>query len=169
FGVHIEVQIRTKEMNDVAEAGIAAHWLYKTGSTHEHKSAEERARKWLKNIIDMQAAAGNPQEFLEHVKVDLFPDSVYIFTPKGQIIELPKGATAVDLAYAIHTDVGNRCVGARIDRRLAPLGTLLTTGQTVEIINAPGARPDPAWLNFAITAKARANIRHYLKNLRKNE
>jgi guanosine-3',5'-bis(diphosphate) 3'-pyrophosphohydrolase len=169
FGVHIEVQIRTKEMNDVAEAGIAAHWLYKTGSTHEHKSAEERARKWLKNIIDMQATAGNPQEFLEHVKVDLFPDSVYIFTPKGQIIELPKGATAVDLAYAIHTDVGNRCVGARIDRRLAPLGTLLTTGQTVEIINAPGARPDPAWLNFAITAKARANIRHYLKNLRHNE
>ncbi|MEX2352601.1 MAG: RelA/SpoT family protein, partial [Gammaproteobacteria bacterium] len=100
FGVHIEVQIRTREMNDVAEAGIAAHWLYKTGSSNEHKSAEERARKWLKNIMDMQATAGNPQEFLEHVKVDLFPDSVYIFTPKGRIIELPKGATAVDLAYA---------------------------------------------------------------------
>lgn len=169
FGVHIEVQIRTKEMDDVAEAGIAGHWLYKTGGPHEHKSAEERARKWLRNIMDMQVTAGNPQEFLEHVKVDLFPDSVYIFTPKGQIIELPKGATAVDLAYAIHTDVGNRCVGARINKRLAPLGTLLITGQTVEIINAPGARPDPAWLNFTITAKARANIRHYLKNLRQNE
>jgi RelA/SpoT family (p)ppGpp synthetase len=169
YGVPIEVQIRTRDMNDVAEAGIAAHWLYKSGSANDHKSAEKRAREWLKNIMDMQATAGNPQEFLENVKVDLFPDSAYIFTPKGKIIELPRGATAVDFAYAIHTDVGNRCVGARINRRLAPLGTLLTTGQTVEIINAPGARPDPAWLNFAITAKARSNIRHYLKNLQKSE
>lgn len=169
FGVPIEVQIRTQEMNDVAEAGIAAHWLYKSGSSNEHRTAQKRAREWLKNIIDMQTTAGNSQEFLENVKVDLFPDSVYIFTPKGRIIELPRGATAVDFAYAIHTDVGNRCVGARIDRRLAPLGTLLISGQTVEIINAPGARPDPAWLNFTVTAKARSNIRHYLKNLKASE
>jgi len=169
FGVPIEVQIRTKEMDDVAEAGIAAHWLYKSNSTNEHKSAQKKAREWLKNVIDMQTKAGNPQEFLEHVKVDLYPDSVYVFTPKGRIIELPRGATSVDFAYAIHTDVGNRCVGARIDRRLAPLGTLLSSGQTVEIITAPGARPDPAWLNFAVTAKARSNIRHYLKNLKRNE
>lgn len=169
FGVPIEVQIRTPEMDDVAEAGIAAHWLYKSGSSNEQKSAQKRAREWLKNIMDMQATAGNPEEFLENVKVDLFPDSVYNFTPKGKIVELPRGATAVDFAYAIHTDVGNKCVGVRIDRRLAPLGTVLTTGQTVEIINAPGARPDPSWLNFVITAKARSNIRHFLKNLQKNE
>jgi len=169
FGVPIEVQIRTNEMNDVAEAGIAAHWLYKSGSTNEHKTAQKRAREWLKNIIDMQTTAGNSQEFLENVKIDLFPDSVYIFTPKGKIIELPRGTTAIDFAYAIHTDVGNRCVGARINRRLAPLGTQLLSGQTVDIINAPGARPDPAWLNFAVTAKARSNIRHYLKNLKASE
>jgi len=169
FGVPIEVQIRTNEMDDVAEAGIAAHWLYKSGSSNEQKSAQKRAREWLKNILDMQATAGNPQEFLENVRIDLFPDSVYNFTPKGKIVELPRGASAVDFAYAIHTDVGNSCVGVRIDRRLAPLGTGLTTGQTVEIINAPSAKPDPAWLNFAITAKARSNIRHFLKNLQKNE
>ncbi|NNE37243.1 MAG: bifunctional (p)ppGpp synthetase/guanosine-3',5'-bis(diphosphate) 3'-pyrophosphohydrolase, partial [Gammaproteobacteria bacterium] len=169
FGVPIEVQIRTHEMDDVAESGIASHWLYKSGSSNEQKSAQKRARNWLKNIMDMQATAGNPQEFLENVKVDLFPDSVYNFTPKGKIVELPRGATAVDFAYAIHTDVGNRCVGVRIDRWLAPLGTVLSTGQTVEIINAPGARPDPAWLNFAVTAKARSNIRHFLKNLKSNE
>jgi guanosine-3',5'-bis(diphosphate) 3'-pyrophosphohydrolase len=169
FGVPIEVQIRTHEMDDVAESGIASHWLYKTGSSNEHKSAQKRARNWLKNVMDMQATAGNPQEFLENVKVDLFPDSVYNFTPKGKIVELPRGATAVDFAYAIHTDVGNHCVGVRIDRRLAPLSTVLTTGQTVEIINAPGARPDPAWLNFAVTAKGRSNIRHFLKNLQTNE
>ena len=169
FGVHIEVQIRTKEMNDVSEAGIAAHWLYKSGSAHERSGAHKRAREWLRSIIDMQTTAGNPQEFLENVKIDLFPESVYTFTPKGRIIELPRGATAVDFAYAIHTDVGNSCVGVRVDKRLAPLGTLLSTGQTVEVITAPGARPDPAWLNFAVTAKARSNIRHYLKQLQQNE
>ncbi len=169
FGVPIEVQIRTREMDDVAEAGIAAHWLYKTGGPNDQKSAHKRAREWLRSIMEMQITAGNPQEFLENVKVDLFPESVYLFTPKGKIIELPRGCTAVDFAYAIHTGVGNSCVGARIDRRLAPLGTRLTTGQTVEIITAPGARPDPAWLNFAVTAKARSNIRHYLKNLQKDE
>ena len=169
FGVPIEIQIRTRDMNDVAEAGIAAHWLYKTGSIDDHKTAHKRAREWLRSIMEMQTTAGNPQEFLENVKVDLFPESVYLFTPKGRIIELPKGATAVDFAYNIHTGIGNSCVGARVDRRLAPLGTRLSTGQTVEIITAPGARPDPAWLNFAVTAKARSNIRHYLKNLKKEE
>jgi len=170
FGVPIEVQVRTREMDDVAEAGIAAHWLYKTSGPNDHnKSAHKRAREWLRSIMEMQTTAGNPQEFLENVKIDLFPESVYLFTPKGRIIELPRGATAVDFAYAIHTGIGNRCVGARVDRRLVPLGTRLSTGQTVEIITAPGARPDPAWLNFAVTAKARSNIRHYLKNLQKNE
>ncbi len=173
FGVHIEVQIRTREMNDVAEAGIAAHWLYKEGGTHSRSRSRsgthKLAREWLRNIMEMQTVAGNPEEFLEHVKVDLFPESVYLFTPKGKIIELPRSATTVDFAYAIHTDVGNTCVGARVDRRLTPLGTPLTTGQTVEIITAPGARPNPAWLNFAVTAKARSNIRHYLKNLQIGE
>ncbi len=169
FGVPIEVQIRTREMNDVAEAGIAAHWLYKEGGTHSRSGAHKRAREWLHRIMEMQTVAGNPEEFLEHVKVDLFPESVYLFTPKGNIIELPKGVTTVDFAYAIHSDVGNSCVGARVDRRLAPLGTSLSTGQTVEIITAPGARPNPAWLNFVVTAKARSNIRHYLKNLQNDE
>ena len=169
FGVPLEVQIRTNDMNDVAEVGIAAHWLYKSGPSTDRTGAHKRAREWLQHIIEMQTAAGNPQDFLEHVKIDLFPESVYAFTPKGDIFELQKGATAVDFAYAIHTDVGNSCVGVRIDRRLAPLSTHLVTGQTIEVITAPGAKPDPAWLNFAVTAKARANIRHYLKNLRKSE
>jgi len=169
FGVPIEVQIRNRDMNDVAETGIAAHWLYKDGGSHNRSGAHKRAREWLHSIMEMQTVAGNPEEFLEHVKVDLFPESVYLFTPKGRIIELPRGATTVDFAYAIHTDVGNTCVGARVDRRLAPLGTQLTTGQTVEMITAPGARPNPAWLNFAVTAKARSNIRHYLKNLQIDE
>ena len=169
FGVPLEVQIRTNDMNDIAEVGIAAHWLYKSGPSTDRTGAHKRAREWLQHIIEMQTAAGNPQDFLEHVKIDLFPESVYAFTPKGDIFELQKGATAVDFAYAIHTDVGNSCVGVRIDRRLAPLSTHLVTGQTIEVITAPGAKPDPAWLNFAVTAKARANIRHYLKNLRKSE
>ena len=169
FGAPVEVQIRTREMNDAAEAGIAAHWLYKSGSSSDRSGAHKRAREWLQRIMEMQTTAGNPQEFLEHVKVDLFPESVYAFTPKGRIIELPKGATCLDFAYAIHSDVGNASVGARIDRRLAPLATRLVTGQTVEVITAPGARPDPMWLNFAVTAKARSNIRHFLKHLRSSE
>ncbi|MEX2517265.1 MAG: ACT domain-containing protein, partial [Gammaproteobacteria bacterium] len=163
------VQIRTVEMDDVAEAGIAAHWLYKSGGGRDASNAHKRAREWLRGILDIQRTAGDSQEFLENVKIDLFPDAVYLFTPKGEIMELPKSATAVDMAYAIHTDVGNKCVGVRIDKRLVPLGTRLETGQTVEIITAPGARPNPAWLNFVVTAKARANIRHYLKNLKHNE
>ncbi|MBI4005441.1 MAG: RelA/SpoT family protein [Gammaproteobacteria bacterium] len=169
FGVPIEVQIRTQEMNDVAETGIAAHWLYKSGGVDDRTGAHKRAREWLRSIIDMQQTAGNPQEFLENVKVDLFPDAVYTFTPKGKIIELPRGATAVDFAYAIHTALGNTCTGVRINRRLAPLSTQLITGTTVEIIKSPGAYPNPAWLNFVVTAKARSHIRHYLKNLQQDE
>lgn len=169
YGVPLEVQIRSRDMDDMAEIGIAAHWLYKSSTSSDRSGAHRRARAWLRRVVEMQTTAGNPQEFLEHVKVDLFPESVYAFTPKGEIIELQKGATAVDFAYAIHTDVGNSCVGARIDRRLAPLSTHIATGQTVEVSTAPNARPDPLWLNFAVTAKARTNIRHYLKNLRKSE
>ena len=168
YGVPIEMQVRTNEMDQVAEAGIAAHWLYKAGDSAA-KSAHKRAREWLRGVIEMQRQAGDSQEFLENVKVDLFPDEVYVFTPKGEILELPRGVTAVDFAYAIHTDLGNTCVGCRIDRRLAPLRTPLDTGQTVEIVTAPGARPNPAWLNFVVTGKARANIRHFLKNLRQDE
>ena len=168
FGVPIEVQIRTNEMDQVAEAGIAAHWLYKTGDGAA-KSANKRAREWLRGILEMQQQAGNSQEFLENVKIDLFPDEVYVFTPKGSIMALPRGATAVDFAYAIHTDLGSSCVACRINRQLAPLRTPLVTGQTVEIVTAPGARPNPSWLTFVVTGKARATIRHYLKNLQSDE
>ncbi len=169
YGVNIEVQIRTHDMNDVAESGIAAHWLYKTGAKNDRKGAHKRAREWLHNIIEMQQTAGNPEEFLENVKVDLFPESVYVFTPKGKIIELPRGATSVDFAYAIHTDVGNTCIGARVNKRLAPLGTPLDTGQVIEIIRGKTESPNPQWLNFVVTARARSNIRHYLKSLQANE
>jgi RelA/SpoT family (p)ppGpp synthetase len=169
YGVPIEVQIRAQEMNDVAESGIAAHWLYKTGNTGDRSSTHKRAREWLHSIIEMQQIAGNSQEFLENVKVDLFPDAVYAFTPKGKIIELPRGSTAVDFAYAIHSNLGNTCSGVRINRRLAPLSTQIISGQTVEIIKSPGAQPNPAWLNFVVTAKARSSIRHYLKNLQQSE
>ena len=168
YGVPIEVQIRTNEMDQVAEAGIAAHWLYKAGATAA-KSAHKRAREWLRGVLEMQRQAGDSQEFLEHVKVDLFPDEVYVFTPKGEIMELPRGATAVDLAYAIHTDIGNSCVACRVNRRLTPLRTPLQSGATVEIVTASGARPNPAWLTSVVTGKARANIRHFLKNLREDE
>lgn len=171
FGPHvvpIEVQIRTKEMNDVAEVGIAAHWLYKTGGSAAN-NAHQRARDWLERILEIQQQAGDSEEFLESVKVDLFPDEIYVFTPAGEILELPRGATAVDFAYAIHSDIGDGCVTARIDRRLAPLKAELETGQTVEIVTAPGAKPNPAWLNFVVTAKARSQIRHFLKHLKDDE
>ena len=165
----IEVQIRTEDMHIMAEVGVAAHWRYKSGGDSQGSYAQQRAREWLRRLLDMQRRAGNPVEFLESVKVDLFPDEIYVFTPRGEIIELPRGATAVDFAYAIHSDVGNTCVGAKIDRRLAPLRTPLTTGQTVEVIITPTARPNPAWLNFVVTAKARSSIRHYLKYLQREE
>lgn len=166
--VPIEVQIRTEEMHVMAEVGVAAHWRYKSGDGQGHHT-QQRAREWLQKLLDMQRRAGNPIEFLESVKVDLFPDEIYVFTPRGEITQLPRGATAVDFAYAIHSDVGNTCVGAKVDRRLVPLRTPLSTGQTVEVIITPTARPNPAWLNFVVTAKARASIRHYLKHLQREE
>ncbi len=166
-GVPIEVQIRTNDMHQLAERGIAAHWQYKTGEKDNSKQ-QERAREWLKNLVQMQET-GNPEEFLESVRVDLFPDKVYVFTPKGDILRLPRGATCVDFAYAVHTDIGNRCVAAKIDRRLVPLRTAPRNGQTVEIITAKGAHPNPAWTNFVVTAKARAAIRTFLKTMKHGE
>src|SRR5580658_3308231 len=166
-GVPIEVQIRTDDMDRVAESGIAAHWKYKEGEL-EGSAQQERARKWLSNLVEMEEG-GNSEEFIESVKVDLFPDKVYVFTPRGEILRLPRGATVVDFAYAVHTDIGNRCVAAKIDRRLAPLRTLLRNGQNVQIITAKGATPNPSWVNFVVTAKARSAIRHYLKGLRRSE
>jgi len=168
FGVPIEVQIRTREMHTVAENGIAAHWRYKTGEA-VGSTDHVRAREWLRNILEMQKSAGDSLEFIENLKIDLFPDEIYVFTPKGKIMEMPRGATAVDFAYAVHTDVGNSCVAVKIDGRLAPLRTPLWNGQRVEIVTAPNARPNPAWLSFVITAKARSNIRHFLKNIQLDE
>jgi len=167
-GVPIEAQIRSEEMHRVAESGIAAHWKYKTGGDSFGGIEHDRAREWLTGLVQIQEG-GSSEEFLESVKVDLFPDKVYIFTPKGKILRLPTGATAVDFAYAIHTDVGNRCVAAKVDRRLVPLRTPLRSGQTVEIITAKGATPNPSWSSFLVTAKARAAIRQYLKNLKRGE
>jgi RelA/SpoT family (p)ppGpp synthetase len=169
YGVPIEVQIRSEDMNKVAEAGIAAHWVYKTGDGGGSANSQEHARQWLRGVLEMQKGAGNSLEFLENVKVDLFPDVVYVFTPKGTIKELPRGATAVDFAYAVHTDVGNSCVAAKIDRRLMPLRTDLHNGQTVEIITAPGAQPNPLWLDFVVSGKARASIRLFLKDLKTDD
>jgi GTP pyrophosphokinase len=166
-GVPIEAQIRTEDMHRVAESGIAAHWKYK-GGDQEGSAQQERARKWLSHLMEIQAG-GNSEEFIESVKVDLYPDKVYVFTPRGEILRLPRGATVVDFAYAVHTDIGNRCVAAKIDRRLTPLRTALRNGQTVQIITAKGANPNPSWVNFVVTAKARSSIRHYLKGLRRNE
>ncbi len=166
-GLPLEVQIRTTEMNRVAEAGVAAHWQYKA----EDKSSatpQRRAREWLANLAEIQES-GSSEEFLESVKVDLFPDKIYVFTPKGDIMPLPKGATTVDFAYAVHTDVGNRCVAAKIDRNLVPLRTTLQNSQTVEIITARGAKPNPNWVTFVTTAKARSAIRHYMKKMRSSE
>jgi len=165
--VPLEVQIRTEEMDKMAESGIAANWLYKAAEKRTN-SSEERARKWLADLVELQGSA-NSEEFLETVKIDLFPDKVYVFTPKGDILRLPRGATAVDFAYAVHTDVGNRCVAAKIDRKLVPLKTTLHNGETIEIITARGARPNPNWVNFVATAKARNAIRSFLKSLQRDE
>jgi len=162
-GVPIEIQIRTREMEDMANNGIAAHWLYKSDS-QTSSGSHARAREWVQGLLEMQQRAGNSLEFIESVKIDLFPDEIYVFSPKGRIMELPRGATAVDFAYAVHTDVGNSCVACRINRRLAPLSEPLQSGQTVEILTAQGASPNPSWFNYAVTAKARTNIRHFLKN-----
>jgi RelA/SpoT family (p)ppGpp synthetase len=166
-GMPIEVQIRTEDMHRVAESGIAAHWQYKTGEP-QGRAYSDHAHEWLKQLMEMQQG-GNSEEFMESVKLDLFPDKVYVFTPKGDIRRLPRSSTAVDFAYDVHTVVGNHCVAAKIDRRLVPLRTPLRNGQTVEIITAKGATPNPAWVNFVVTAKARAAIRHYLKSLKHSE
>ena len=166
-GLPLEVQIRTSEMDRVAESGVAAHWQYKA----EDKSTatpQRRAREWLANLLEIQQS-GSSEEFLESVKVDLFPDRIYVFTPKGDIMPLPKGATTVDFAYAVHTDIGNRCVAAKIDRSLVPLRTVLHNSNTVEIITARGAKPNPNWVTFVATAKARSAIHQHMKNMRTSE
>ncbi|WAC61861.1 bifunctional (p)ppGpp synthetase/guanosine-3',5'-bis(diphosphate) 3'-pyrophosphohydrolase [Pseudoxanthomonas sp. SL93] len=164
YGSPIEVQIRTTEMDLIAERGIAAHWTYKYG-TDSPNSAQNRAHAWIVELIDNQRAAGSSLEFLENVKVDLFPDEVYLFTPKGKILSLPRNSTALDFAYAVHTDVGNQAVASRVDKKLVPLRTKLSSGQSVEIITAKSALPKPQWLEFVVTSKARTAIRHQLKQL----
>jgi len=164
YGTPIEVQIRTETMNRVADVGIASHWLYKTGD-----STPGHATEWLKDLLEMQQYAGNSEEFLENVKIDLFPDEVYVFTPEGDIMILPRGATALDFAYSVHTDIGNTCVSISINKRLSPMRSELHNGETVEVITAPNATPNPVWLDFVVTAKARANIRHFIKNLKQDE
>ncbi len=171
FGMHglpIEIQIRTPEMELVANNGIAGHWLYKS-SEDSASGSHKRAREWMQGLLELQQSAGNSLEFIENVKIDLFPDEVYVFTPRGEIYELPQGSTPVDFGYAVHTDIGNTCVACRIDRRLAPLSASLESGQTVQIITAPGALPNPAWLGFVTTGKARSSIRHALKNQQHSE
>jgi GTP diphosphokinase / guanosine-3',5'-bis(diphosphate) 3'-diphosphatase len=165
--VPIEIQIRTEEMETMANYGIAAHWLYKSES--DQASGSQRARQWVQNLLELQKNAGSPLEFVEHVKVDLFPDEIYVFTPKGKIMTLPAGSTPVDFAYAVHTDIGNQCMACRIDRQLAPLSTRLQSGQTVQIVTAANAQPNPAWLNFIASSRARSSIRNYLKNQRRSE
>jgi guanosine-3',5'-bis(diphosphate) 3'-pyrophosphohydrolase len=168
YGQPLEIQIRTRAMHHLAESGIAAHWLYKS-EQEQSTYSQARAHEWLRDLLEIQKSAGDSMEFLDNLKVDLFQQEVYVFTPKGRIVKLPRNATIVDFAYAVHTDVGNTCVSARIDRQLAPLQTVLENGQTVEIITAPWARPNPLWLNFVATAKARASIRSYLRNFKKQE
>lgn len=166
YGVPVEIQIRTKEMDEIASSGIAAHWIY-----HEHKVgskliANERTQAWLESLLEMQKNATSSIEFMENVKTDLFPDEVYVFTPKGDIMELPQGATIVDFAYAVHSDVGNSCVAGKINRQYAPLHTKLSNGQTIEIITAENVMPKASWLDFVVTGKARSNIRHVINRTR---
>jgi guanosine-3',5'-bis(diphosphate) 3'-pyrophosphohydrolase len=162
YGVPLEVQIRTRDMDKVAENGVAAHWIYKSSGLEVNK-AQLRAREWVQRLLELQRSTLDPLEFIEHVKIDLFPDEVYVFTPKGHIMELPRGATPVDFAYTVHSDVGNHCVAAKVNRRLVPLSIPLSNGQTVEIITSASAHPNPSWLNFVVTGKARSNIRNFLK------
>jgi guanosine-3',5'-bis(diphosphate) 3'-pyrophosphohydrolase len=168
YGLPIEVQIRTTEMDRMAVSGIAAHWLYKTGEQSVSDS-HIRAQQWVRNLLELQKSTGSSLEFVESVKMDLFPDEVYVFTPKGDIRSLPARATAVDFAYAVHTDVGNSCVAVKIDRQLAPLSSALSNGQTVEVITSPTGRPNPAWLDIVVTSKARSSIRHFLKTQQRKD
>mgnify|MGYP003337936205 FL=1 len=164
FGSPIEIQIRTQEMHRIAEAGVASHWLYKS-SDQSITDLQKKTHQWLQSLLEMQSESGDSVEFLEHLKVDLFPDEVYVFTPKGKIMALPRGVTAVDFAYAVHSDIGNRCVAVKINQELMPLRTELKNGNRVEIITASHAKPNPLWLNFVATAKARSHIRHFLKTM----
>ncbi|MGR9054243.1 MAG: RelA/SpoT family protein [Gammaproteobacteria bacterium] len=168
YGVPIEIQIRTHDMHRMSESGIAAHWLYKTdGEKPDH--AQARANEWLRELLEIHKSAGNSLEFIDNLKIDLFPQEVFVFTPQGGIIKLPRGATVVDFAYAVHTEIGNSCVSARIDKQLVPLQTQLENGVTVEVITASWARPNPLWLNYVFTAKARSSIRAYLKHFKQQE
>jgi guanosine-3',5'-bis(diphosphate) 3'-pyrophosphohydrolase len=168
FGMPLEVQIRTREMHKIAEAGVASHWLYKT-SDADLNELQQKTHQWLQSLLELQTTSGTAVEFLEHLKVDLFPDEVYVFTPKGKIMALPRGATAVDFAYFVHTDIGNRAIAVKINDELMPLRTELKNGDRVDIITAVQARPNPAWLNFVATARARAQIRHFLKTMQLEE
>jgi (p)ppGpp synthase/HD superfamily hydrolase len=156
-------------MDKFAESGIAAHWLYKESPEGEVFDVQARTREWLTGLLEMQQNAGDSVEFLENVKVDLFPDELYVYTPNGDIVKLPRNATPVDFAYSVHTDIGNTCVACKLDHRFAPLNTPLYSGQTVEVITSAASHPNPSWLNYVVTAKARTNIRNYLKNLRSDE
>ncbi|MCC6532517.1 MAG: bifunctional (p)ppGpp synthetase/guanosine-3',5'-bis(diphosphate) 3'-pyrophosphohydrolase [Burkholderiales bacterium] len=168
FSMPIEVQIRTLDMHKIAEAGVASHWLYKS-SDASLSELQKKTHRWLQSLIEMQSESGDAVEFLEHLKVDLFPDEVYVFTPKGRIMTLPRGATAVDFAYAVHTDIGNRCVAVKINDELMPLRTELRNGDRIEIITAAHAKPNPTWLNYVVTGKARSHIRHFLRTMRFQE
>jgi GTP pyrophosphokinase len=168
FGTPIEVQIRTHEMNRLAESGVASHWLYKSSETQINE-LHQKTHQWMQTLLESLAQSGDSVEFLEHLKVDLFPDEVYVFSPKGKIFAMPRGATTVDFAYAVHTDIGNRCVASKVNSELVPLRTDLHNGDRVEIITAPHAHPNPAWLGYVVTSKARSEIRHALKTLHLNE
>jgi guanosine-3',5'-bis(diphosphate) 3'-pyrophosphohydrolase len=169
FGTPLEVQIRTHDMHRVAEAGVAAHWLYKSGGELDLAEAQRETSRWLQSLLEIQSESGDSQEFLENIKGDLFPDEIYVFTPKGKIMALPRGATAVDFAYGVHTDIGHHCVAARINYELLPLRTALKNGDHIEILTSPTARPNPSWLSFVATGKARSRIRHFLKGLQQKE
>jgi GTP pyrophosphokinase len=168
YGTPLEAQIRTAEMHKIAEAGVASHWLYKQ-SDAELNELQKKTHQWLQSLLEMQTQSGSSIEFLEHLKVDLFPDETYVFTPKGKILSLPHGATCVDFAYAVHTDIGNRCVAAKVNHELVPLRSELRNGDRVEIITAAHAKPNPAWLNYVVTGKARSHIRHFLKTMQYEE
>ena len=168
FGTPVELQIRTEQMHRIAETGVASHWMYKDDAS-TLSDLQKKTHQWLQSLIEIQNQSGNSAEFLEHIKVDLFPDEVYVFTPKGRILSLPRGATAVDLAYAVHTDIGNCCVAAKVNGELVPLRTELRNGDRVEIVTASHAKPSPGWLQYVRTGKARSNIRHFLKTMQYDE
>jgi len=168
YGTPVEAQIRTTEMHHIAEAGVASHWLYKDAG-HASSELQQMTRNWLQSLLELQSTSGNSSEFLEHVKIDLFPGEVFVFTPAGKILALPRGATAVDFAYAVHTDIGNRCIACRINQELMPLRAELKNGDQVEIIAAAHANPNPAWLSYVKTARARSQIRYFLKNMQQAE